>query len=115
MRSRSTDFEVHRNWMAITHRLPMAEWYHEVRAPIHDPLMQATSQWTLDYPPLFAWMEYVLAMVAERVDASMLHIRAEDWTTPTDACIRFHRFSVIVTELISYSSAVHWYGIAIVR
>ncbi|KAJ3021377.1 glycosyl transferase [Thoreauomyces humboldtii] len=83
----STDFEVHRNWLGITSNLPIAKWYYE-----------ETSEWTLDYPPFFAWFEYLLAQGARIVHPAMLDLDAQNhatWQT-----VYFQRFTVIVSELV---------------
>lgn len=83
----STDFDVHQHWLWITHHLPVRRWY-----------LDTSSQWTLDYPPFFAWFEcalsYVLAAICpELVKHYSLPLRSFN-------AILVHRLSVITCDLM---------------
>lgn len=83
----STDFEVHRNWMAITYNEPLSKWY-----------FNDVSIWTLDYPPFFAYFERALAEIAVRVDPDIVRLSAEG--VLSTSVIYFQRCSVLVSEYL---------------
>eukprot|EP00979_Chaetoceros_neogracilis_P000169 scaffold51_cov297-Chaetoceros_neogracile.AAC.6 len=97
---RSTDFDVHRNWLAITKHLPLSQWYFDNN--------NGTTVHTLDYPPSFSFFEYFLAN--NFITTSMMHhgylderclalLGDHDNDVAID-CVVFQRCTVIVADII---------------
>ncbi|KAL7447076.1 hypothetical protein ACHAXM_010747 [Skeletonema potamos] len=102
---RSTDFDVHRNWLAITHHLPLSEWYFDD--------VDGGTVHTLDYPPLFAFFEsflsnnYVTVALLRSgwLDERCLSLLPDVDNEPSDRCIKFHRCTVILIDAVLFIGA----------
>jgi len=87
---RSTDFAIHRSWLAITAHLPANRWYWDETEP------SLTNR--LDYPPLFAGFQWVLAEAARFVDPSIVALSAEPMIE-TPSMLLFQRASVAAADV----------------
>eukprot|EP00659_Diplonema_papillatum_P009632 gene9632-14954_t len=99
---RSTDFEVHRNWLAVTSKSDVAEWY-----------VENTSQWTLDYPPNFAYFERGLAYVADWVDPAMTEV--DNLCYASEATVIFQRVTVVLGDVFLLFSAYALFSVLVPR
>ena len=97
----------------MTHSLPLREWYYEVKSSLEssiagdaptrlkqtlNPRSQSTSEWTLDYPPFFAYYEWLLSQAARLADPGMLVVESLEyfsWQT-----VYFQRSTVILSDSV---------------
>ena len=61
-----------------------------------DFFFKNSSEWTLDYPPFFAYFEYGLSLPAKYFDAEMLKVQNLNYKSPET--INYQRLTVIISE-----------------
>ncbi|KAK1862385.1 hypothetical protein I4F81_004959 [Pyropia yezoensis] len=89
---RSTDYDVHVHWLALTASTPLGAWYTDT-----------SSRWGLDYPPLFALASRALAAVAEAfaIDGgSLVRLGGGGPAPSSPSAVLFMRGSVMAADAV---------------
>ena len=75
---------------------------------------ESTSEWTLDYPPLFAWWEFGLSHLAVYFDPQMLEVSNLNYDSAQT--VLFQRLSVILADLmLAYGARTCYHGVSQLR
>jgi alpha-1,3-glucosyltransferase len=83
--------------MAITFEKPLKEWYYE-----------QSSVWTLDYPPFFAYFEWLLGQIGGNfVDREM--VKVENQYYGEISVTYYQRATVIVSDLVYLWGVLRYY------
>jgi alpha-1,3-glucosyltransferase len=84
------DYEAQRHWMELTLNVDISEWYTDDK-----------SWWTLDYPPLTAYHEWLLGIISGFYEpASVVWTASRGYETETHR--QFMRMTVLVSDLLVY-------------
>lgn len=76
--------------MAITYNLPIRDWYYDT-----------TSEWTLDYPPLFAIFEFFLALIAHLIGLQK-DLELSESPIRSNSVIVYQKVTVIISDFVYY-------------
>ena len=111
---RSTDFDVHNHWKSLTRHFhnQSEEWYFD------DDHVQTVH--TLDYPPAFAWFEYLwsnnyVTDLLVRSDSSWLDKTCLELKPSSPSplahsvpCVAFMRTTVLLSEVVYWVACYIW-------
>ena len=112
----STDFEVHRNWLAITHSLPVSKWYYEVAVGVA-LVMRSTLQngrWitlpfllgsSMDYRSLLA--SSTRRCWTYRYPFSIMQITNLNYASPKT--VLFQRLTVQITDFVLIFAVAYYF------
>lgn len=98
------DYEAQRHWMEITTNIPISSWYTQT----DDNDLQ---YWGLDYPPLSAYLAFILGKLAEfsLFDQAKLVALHSSRGFEDETSRLFMRWSVILLDVLLFFPAIYYF------